>query len=125
MNHITITLVAFGGTAAGSGTAILTPGTALALFRAPIDGYGGGVTLSQAHIISTSGTVSVSLVDTGPNGTSIVGTICTFPSVQNNTPQKGTPADYFLDGGNYMGLTWGAGTVVAPCVINVGYLQGR
>lgn len=109
-----------------NGTAVLVAGTAL-IGKAPSAAHGGGVTISEAFAHLKAGTVaSLTLYDMGAAGTAVAGTICTFTPVFANAPNLGTPADYFLAAGRYVGLAWGVGTVtLGPNNVQVRFVEGR
>jgi hypothetical protein len=95
------------GSVVGAGTVVR--------FKAPGDGYGGGFTVTEATLLYNSGTVATcALVDLGTAGTAVAGTIASFTvsSAGPNASAAGTPAGYWVDGGNYVGLQYGAGTIV-------------
>lgn len=122
--NINYTFGALGGTIAGSGTIIFTAGTTI-IGRTPQPGRGGGITVTEAYAFGKAGTVQLDLVDLGTAGTANLGTICAFPSVFTNVPNVGTPSDYWLTGGKYIGLVNGVGTVTAPLTVHLNLVMGR
>lgn len=109
-----------------TGTVVLTAGTAVVL-KAPTAAQGGGLTIASAFTHIKLGSAStLALVDMGTGGTSVAGTICTFGAAWADIPIAGTPADYFLSAGKYLGVKWSAGTVTAgPNNVAIGYVIGR
>lgn len=126
MNNFSInyTLGAYGGSVGGSGTVITIAGTAV-IGRVPTDAHGGGARIVEAYAFGRNGTVQLDLIDYGAAGTANGGTICAFPAVFTNVPNVGTPADYWVDGGNYLGLVQGVGTVGLPVAIHLNLVMGR
>lgn len=104
---------------------ITAAGTSI-IGKAPQDANGGGCTIREAFVNVRSGTVTLVVIDMGTSGTANIGTVCTI-AVANTTggPVAGTPAGYYLDGGNYLGVVYAAGTVVPPAGLVVGYVMGR
>lgn len=109
-----------------TGTIVLTAGTVV-LMKAPAAGVGGGMRIVDAFAhIKLGSAATLALVDMGAAGTSVAGTICTFGTSWADVPHAGTPAGYFLDAGDYLGVKWSAGTITAgPNNICVGYVMGK
>lgn len=109
-----------------TGTVVLTAGTAI-IARAPTASRGGGISIAEAFAHIKLGSIAtLALVDMGTAGTSVSGTICTLGAAWADAPHAGTPADYWLSAGRYLGLKWSAGTVTAgPASVCVGYVTGR
>lgn len=114
------------GSATAGTTIICTAGTTV-FWKAPSDENGGGVTVLEAYAYSNAGTLAVNIVDLGASGTAVAGTIatCSLSSATPNTVAGTAAADYFLDGGRYVGLKLAAGTVTIPAGGWITYLPGR
>lgn len=94
--------------------------------KAPGDANGGGVTIHEVVASVQSGTATFKILDLGATGTVAAGTVCSLAVAQaTRAPFVGTPAGYWLDGGNYLGVEYPVGTVVPPASISVGYRMGR
>lgn len=109
-----------------TGTITITAGTVF-FGKVPAAGYGGGVRVVEAFAhIKLGSAATLALVDGGAAGTSVAGTICTFGTSWANAPVAGTPSDYFLDAGDYIGLKWSAGTITSgPALVSVGIIPGK
>ena len=106
---------------------ITAAGTSI-IMKAPSDANGGGITIREAFANVRSGTVTLTLVDLGSTGTAVGGTVCAIAVAVGagvGGPVAGTPNAYWLDGGNYLGVVYGVGTVVPPGGLEVGYVRGR
>lgn len=102
-----------------------TPGT-VTFGKAPADAHGGGVSIREVTCHNSSGTITLTVVDLGASGTAVAGTVCALALAQaTKAPLAGAPAGYFLDGGNYLGVVFPAGTVLTPLSIDVIGLLGR
>lgn len=105
---------------------IITVAGTTSCFRVPAGANGGGISVREAVLHNASGTVTVTLVDMGLGGTSVAGTICAFALSQaTRAPLPGTPASYYMDASEYIGVQYAAGTLVGPASIQIGYLHGK
>lgn len=109
----------------GAGTAANTTqlGTAI-IGKAPTGAAGGAFRILEAWSQGRSGTVPLTLIDSGTSGTAAT-TICALPSVFNGVPQAGTPADYALEAGRFLGIVIGVGTAVGPVSVHVLGVRGK
>jgi hypothetical protein len=116
-----------GGFGTVTGNVVLTAGT-IVIGKAPEDANGGGVTVLEAFAQLPAGTVTgnVRVVDLGDDGVTLTGTIWNVGTVFSaGSVVRGTP-NYWIDGGNFIGLVVAAGTVGAGYnCIGVGYAEGR
>lgn len=110
----------------GTANPNITAAGTVRIFKAPAAAFGGGVNIREAQLSLTSGTATFTLVDLGTTGTVAVGTVCTLAASQaTSAPVTGTPNQYFLQAGRYLGVVYPAGTIVPPAAINVLAAFGR
>lgn len=109
----------------GAGTAanVTQLGTAI-IGKAPSGALGGAFRIVEAFVQGRSGTVPMTIVDAGTSGTAAT-TICTLPSIFNGVPQAGTPADYALEAGRFLGIVIGVGTAIGPVSVHILGVEGK
>lgn len=109
----------------GAGTAanVTQLGTAI-IGRAPAGARGGAFRVVEAFSHGRSGTIPLVLLDLGQSGTAAT-TICSLPGVFTGAPGAGTPNDYAIEAGNYLGVQIGVGTAIGPVSVHVVGVVGK
>ena len=119
--------VSFSHQLTGTVNPYITAAGTTVIGRAPADGVGGGVTITAAFAQARGGTSTLTVVDLGAAGTGVpAGTICTVAlSGVGDHVAAGAPNGYWLDGGNYIGVVYGVGTVTLPSGLVINGVVGR
>jgi len=94
---------------------------------AQLPATGGAITVLNANVVSGgAGTTSLYLVDMGTAGTSVSGTIASFPGTVAAGPNTGTLVTAVVEGGHWIGIyEANAGAANAVTVPSFSYLMGK